>query len=296
MSSVQQLILSGFADEANPSLEKQIEAHRELGWRWLDLRKLRDSAGKPQNVSDLPLSMVEEAAAAIAEAGMAALGYGSNLGNYNHPATEPFEVTLEELQRLIPRAQALKAHHVRIMSYALPARGEPLQEEERFRRLREIVGRCRDAGLLPLHENCGNYGGLGWRQTMKMLENVPGLRLIFDTANQVKRHDPTRDGETYPRPNWEFYEQVRDWVDVLHIKDRTREARHCWPGEGEGEVGRIVADWLSRPEPGPISIEPHIKGNLPAELKSDPAQADAWRYDHYVEYGRRFTALLRRLG
>ncbi len=295
MTLTNQPPLSGFADEANPSLQKQIQAHRELGWRWLDIRKLRDAAGQPQNVTDLPMSMVEESAATIAEADMAVLGYGSNLGNYNHPITEPSDVTIEELERLIPRAQALKAHHVRIMSYALPPHGEPLQEQERFRRLREIVRRCRDAGLLPLHENCGNYGGLGWRQTMKMLENVPGLRLIFDTANQVRRHHPDRDGESYNRPNWEFYDQVREWVDVLHIKDRTREARHCWPGEGEGEVERIVADWLCRPEPGPISIEPHLTGNLPSELRSDPEKADAWRYEHYVEYGRRFKHLLSRM-
>jgi len=44
-----------------------------------------------------------------------------------------------------------------------------------------------DAGLTALHENCMNYGGMGWQFTLKLLENVPGLKLVYDTGNPVAK-------------------------------------------------------------------------------------------------------------
>ena len=42
---------------------------------------------------------------------------------------------------------------------------EDQMEEERFHRLREIFKMFNNADILPLHENCMNYGGMGWQFT-----------------------------------------------------------------------------------------------------------------------------------
>jgi xanthine phosphoribosyltransferase len=34
-----------------------------------------------------------------------------------------------------------------------------------------------------MHENCRNYGGLSHQHTLKLLDNVPELKLVFDTGN-----------------------------------------------------------------------------------------------------------------
>jgi sugar phosphate isomerase/epimerase len=170
-------------------------------------------------------------------------------------------------------------------------------EEERFRRLRVLFGMFDAEGLVPVHENCMNYGGMGWQYTLKLVENVPGLKLVFDTGNPVLDDDMAKP-EPYPRQSsWEFYTKVRDHIAYVHVKDgifdeKSRETTFTWPGEGSGDVRRIVRDLLENGYDGGFSIEPHLK--VVAHDDSVTATAQA-RYDAYVEYGRRIGAIIREI-
>jgi sugar phosphate isomerase/epimerase len=165
-----------------------------------------------------------------------------------------------------------------------------------LRRLREIVARFRDAGLTPLHENCNNYGGLSVAHTLRLLDEVPGLRLLFDPGNTIGTDDRSRLEQPYPKQSaWEFYSAVREAVDYLHVKDAvtrvvdgTLHRVHTWPGEGWGDIRRIVADVLARGQVHTISIEPHIAGDPDATGLS----GDALSYHNFTAYGRRFNALI----
>jgi sugar phosphate isomerase/epimerase len=167
-------------------------------------------------------------------------------------------------------------------------------EEERFRRVRELVRMFNDAGLTPVHENCMNYGGMGWTYTRKLVEQVPGLKLVYDTGNPVFTDDRSKP-EPYPKQSaWEFYDHVREHVAYVHIKDGvlnndTQKTTYTFPGEGQGDVRRIVTDLLRRGYDGGISMEPHL-----AVVHHEPASSAYAenRYANYVEYGRRFEKLL----
>ena len=63
-----------------------------------------------------------------------------------------------------------------------------------------------------------------------------------------------------------------------------------WPGEGDGDVKKIVTDLLRRGYNGGFSIEPHV-ANVFHE-KSPEQDMERIKYDSYVEYGRRFMKLL----
>ena len=290
------LFLTGFADEAARDIAGQIRATRALGWDRLEARNVD---GK--NLNDLSDEDFARTADALEAAGIRVNCLGSTIANWAKSIHAPFDETLAEIARAIPRLQLLRIPQVRIMSYAILRDRPPeaQEENERVRRIREVHRRFADAGIDALHENCANYGGMGAAFTLRLLEGVPGLRLVFDTGNPVST-------ENYelpvPRPRqsaWMFYRQVRPHIAHVHVKDgifvRERpekifdDARYSWPGEGHGDVLRILIDLLETGYRGGLSIEPHL-----AQVfhDADGNVSDAVRFDTYVEYGRRFGTLV----
>ena len=129
-----------------------------------------------------------------------------------------------------------------------------------------------------------------------MLDKAPGLQWVFDTANPVFNPDRSKP-RPWPRQDaWEFWEQVRDHVAHIHVKDATwnpikNDADYNWPGEGQGRVRDILNDALERGYDAGISIEPHMVVVFhDAGSKSNDGAMRA----NYVEYGRRLEELIRK--
>lgn len=283
--------LTGFADEAARDIDGQIRATRELGWKWIESRAID---GK--NIHDLPDADFDRVCARLQESGVGINCFGSAIANWGKKINEPFDSSLAEARRAIPRMQRLGTKLVRIMSFAvLPDRAADDQmADERFRRLRELQALFTDAGLTPVHENCMNYGGMGWRYTLQLLENVPGLKLVFDTGNPVFSDDRARPAPCPKQSPWEFYTHVREHIAYVHIKDgywdeTAQKSVFTYAGEGQGDVYCILKDLLGRGYAGGLSIEPHL-----AVVFHDPTvkSEDAVRYANYVEYGRRLERML----
>jgi sugar phosphate isomerase/epimerase len=289
------MYLTGFADEAAADLAGQIRATKQLGWSFIESRAIDGT-----NIHDLDDAAFDRACGQLAEAGVRVNCFGSTIANWGKDIRQPFDKDLEQTRRAIPRMQRLGCRLIRIMSYAVikenPAADQ--MEDERFRRLRELARMFLDAGVQPVHENCMNYGGMGWTFTQKLLDHVPGLKLVFDTGNPIFTADRTKP-EPHPYQSaWEFYSRVRGHVAYVHIKDgrvdpKAGKAIYGWPGEGEGDVARICGDLVARGYAGGISIEPHMGAVF--HDPSDKTGADA-RFATYVEYGRRMEKLLLGLG
>jgi sugar phosphate isomerase/epimerase len=167
-------------------------------------------------------------------------------------------------------------------------------ETERFRRVRELHAMFSGAGLTPVHENCMNYGGMGWSYTLRLLENVPGLKLVFDTGNPVFTPDYAKPRPWPRQSSWEFYSHVKDHIAYVHIKDgiwheATQTSEYTYPGEGHAEVPRILKDLLSRGYDGGISIEPHLATVFHNEKNETK---ESVMHDSYVEYGSRLERIL----
>jgi sugar phosphate isomerase/epimerase len=282
---------TGFADEAGADLDTQIRATQALGWSCIEARNI---AGK--NIHDLPDADFELACGKLADAGVRVNCFGSAIANWGKQITDPFDASLAEARRAIPRMQRLGTTLVRIMSFAvLKDRGPDDQmAEERFRRVRELQRLFADAGITPVHENCMNYGGMGYTYTLRLLENVPGLKLVFDTGNPVFSDDRSK-AAPYPKQSaYTFYRHVREHVAYIHIKDGIWDAaagktRFTFPGAGHGDVPEILADLIRGGYAGGISIEPHL-----AVVFHDAAvQSEAEvRFSNYVEYGQRLERLI----
>jgi len=290
------MYMTGFADEAGGDLDTQIRVTKELGWENIEARNI---GGK--NIHDMPDEDFDVTCDKLSDAGVKINCFGSAIANWGKKITDPFDITLATIERTIPRMKRLNTKLIRIMSYGVMKHraADDQMEEERFRRLREMLRIFTHAGITPVHENCMNYGGMGWNYTLKMIENVPGLKLLFDTGNPVFTDDRSRDWP-YPKQSaLAFYRKVKEHVAYVHIKDCRFVAENpdsifphadfTYPGEGDGEVREIMGELIADGYDGGISIEPHLatvfhegESKTAAEMASNT----------YVAYGRRMMALI----
>ena len=311
--------LTGFADEAAPDLATQIKATQELGWQYISARGID---GK--NIHDLSDSEFDTARGQLEDAGIGIAEFGSLIGSWSKSIKSDFALTLDEVDRAIPRMQQLGTKIVRVMSYAQEPWGEDQHEQERFHRLREIVTRFNDAGLTTAHENCMNWGGFSSAHTLRLVEEVPALKLIFDTGNPVFQRDRSYDplalpsvarsddplalpsvarsegekssSDSYPwQDAWQFYQAVREHIIHIHIKDCRNplddgeEPEYVFPGEGQAYIPAIIDDLKKSDYQGFIAIEPHVATVFHA--KADDVD---WNqcYNSYIKYGRALESLI----
>jgi sugar phosphate isomerase/epimerase len=219
--------------------------------------------------------------------------FGSAIANWSKKISDPFQITLDEVHRCIPRMKRLGAKFVRIMSYK-PAETDDQTPPEVFRRIGEVTRMFRDAGLQPVHENCMNYGGMSWRHGLELLEKCPGLQWVFDTGNPVFNPDRSKP-KPWPRQDaWEFWEHIRDHVAHIHVKDATyvpakNDCDYNYPGQGQGRVRDILKDALAREYDAGISIEPHVAAVFhDATVKAD----SKIMLDSYIRYGRELEKMI----
>lgn len=296
------MYLTGFADEAGPDILTQIKATKELGWNNIECRNVKVGDGKPNNLHNVDDETFEAVVAALEDSGVLINCFGSAIANWGKHIDSDEDASLAETERAIPRMQRLGSKLIRIMSYAVRKEHGPEDQlfDERVRRLNQIVPRFLDAGIQPVHENCMNYGGMGHEYTLRLLEAVPGLKLVYDTGNPVFTDDRCRPAP-YPKQDpWEFYCKVKDHIAYLHIKDGIwlfdeDRVRYTYPGEGQGDVFAIVKDLLDSGYDGGISMEPHL-ASVFHEPDSSPEDKAEIAYATYVEYGKRFMRLLDVMG
>lgn len=292
---------AGITDEAGAAIENQIKITQDLGWKHLELRRVQVGDGESANVHDLSDDDFARVVDLVGEAELQVSCFSSTVANWGKKITESFESSLAEAERCIPRMKALGTEYVRIMSFQMlesaPDVHLPPEEqmfEERAKRVQALVDLFRAAGLTPVHENCMNYGGMSWKQTLELVEAVPGLKLVFDTGNPVFTNDFSKPAPRPKQDAWEFYDRVRDHIAYVHIKDGVwnqaeSKMKFCFPGEGEGKVKEILADLKKNGYDGGISIEPHMESVF-HDPGVEPGGPEA-QYQTFREYGRRLEKL-----
>ena len=290
--------LTGFTDEAAQDLATQIKATQEIGWTQISARGVNGA-----NIHELPQEDFDQVADQLDEAGITIPEFGSLIGNWGKKISSDFDITLAEINRAIPRMQRLGTKLIRVMSYAQEPWGSDQHEDERFRRLREIHARFAEAGLQAIHENCMNWGGFSAEHTLRLIEEVPGLKLVFDTANPVFQLDRSKaqaDGSFPWQDPLEFYQKVKEHVIHVHIKDctnpptgETEPAAYTLPGDGQAKVREILKELKTDGYTGGIAIEPHVATVLHATDGQEPDWQQC--YDSYIEYGHAMNKLISEL-
>jgi len=289
------MYLTGFTDEAGRDLDTQIKATRTLGWNAISARSIDDT-----NIHELPEKKFDKIAGKLDDAGIRVTEFGSLIGNWGKKITGDFDLTLAEIDRAIPRMKRLGTKIIRIMSYAQEEWGQDQHEQERFKRLRAIHQRFADEGIAALHENCMNWGGFSSSHTLRLIEEVPGLKLIFDTGNPIFQRDRSK-SEPFP---WQdalgFYNDIREHIAHVHVKDCQYPGRgktepvYTLPGAGDGKLIHILRDLKAHSYKGGIAIEPHVATVFHVTDDQEPDWQQC--YDSYIEYGIKMEHLLDSIG
>ena len=257
-----------------------------MGWNAIEARSIGES-----NIHDISDADFENVCKALLDNGIHINCFGSAIANWSKKISDPFEVSLQEVERTISRMQRLNVKLVRIMSYSR-CTGSEQYVEERFRRLKVICDKFLEAGITPLHENCMNYGGMSWMHTLELIDNISGLRLVFDTGNPVISKDYSKT-EDRKQDSLEFFKKIHEHVEHIHIKDVFLDGdKECFvfPGEGDAKIVDILKELKHMNYNGGISIEPHM-----ASVFHDPdagAASFEESYKIYIEYGKRLMGLL----
>ena len=269
------MILTGIGDEAGNTIEAQIAATKELGWKHIEARGVEAPGFPKANLHDIPDKAFDIVERKLKENGTGVYCFGSTIMNWAKTVETPWDITLGEVKRCIARMKRLGTKFVRIMSF------KPKEDDDRIPPV--------------VFENCMNYGGMSWKHALELLDKAPGLKWVFDTANPVFNPDRSRP-KPWPRQDaWEFWEHVRDHVAHIHVKDATwnpakNDADYNWPGEGQGRVRDILKDALARGYDGGISIEPHM---VIVFHDTNSQSNDDEMEKNYVEYGRRLEKLIK---
>jgi sugar phosphate isomerase/epimerase len=241
-----QFIISAFADEIDPMLQKQMDVLKEHGIRYIEMRGVN---GK---------SIVEHSAAEAKEIkrqldarGFRISAIGSPIGKIG--AGDDFRPHLDLFKHTMELAQILGTQYIRMFSFYIPAGESPdACRDEVMERWSRFIEAAKGSQLVLLHENeKGIYGDTAER-CLDLLEtmNCGYLKAIFDPANFIQC-----DVKTYP----EAFGLLKKHIAYMHIKDALFSDHSVVPsGHGDGHVRDILAELQSSGFEGFLSIEPHL--------------------------------------
>jgi hypothetical protein len=117
--------LMGIGDEAANSIDGEIQATCELGWKLIEMRAVEVPGFPKANLHDLPAAAFDLAVTRFEAADIKVYCFGSTIMNWAKKVSQPFDITLAEVKRAIPRMQRLGTQYVRIISMARRRPGPP---------------------------------------------------------------------------------------------------------------------------------------------------------------------------
>jgi 3-dehydroshikimate dehydratase len=238
--------LSGFADEIDPQIDKQIEVCGKLGLKYIEMRGV-DGV----NVLEIDDAKVGEVREKLKAAGIGVSAIGSPIGKSN--LSEPEELELKRVDRAIELCNAFDCNYVRVFSYYLPEGTSREQgQSEVIRRLTALADKAAAAGAILLHENEKGIFGESDKDCRILHDNIQSsaFRMTFDPANFIQ-------AGTVPFPD--AYQLLKDAIEYIHLKDALKDGGKVTPvGKGDGGVKDLLSALRDSGYSGFISLEPHL--------------------------------------
>lgn len=250
-------IISGFADEIAPELDKQMTVLKKLS---IGFAELRGIDGK--NVSDYTAEEMKTVKKRLDKGGIRVSSIGSPIGKIG--IDDDFDAHMKKLENTIELAKILETENIRVFSFYIP-NGETAEKyrDEVLRRMEKMTAAAKRAGVRLLHENeKGIYGDTA-KRCADILESVgsDSLAAVFDPANFVQCGQ-----KTYP----DAYEMLKPYIIYMHIKDAKSDGSVVPAGSGCGEVEKIISALDAAGYEGFLSLEPHLADFAGfAELEKD---------------------------
>lgn len=241
--------LTGFADEIDPDLDRQVETLRAEEIRHLELRGVWNT-----NVVRLDDEQVARIRETLAANGVAVSAIASPIGKIG--IDDEFSPHLADFRRALELATMFGAPFVRIFSFFIPAGDDPATHRDHvLDRLGQLVRAAEGTGVALLHENEKDIYGDTPQRCHDLLTAIdsPILRAAWDPANFVQVGGPGT------RPHDDGYALIRPYIAYVHVKDAKADGGGVTlAGEGDGQLRETIAALHADGFDGFFSLEPHL--------------------------------------
>lgn len=242
---MEKIIISGFADEIDTNLDKQIEVIKRLGISHIEMRGVN---GK--GLVEYTLDEVKEIKKTLDANGIALSAIGSPIGKIQ--ITDDFEEHFELFKHTVEIAKIMETPYIRMFSFFIPENEKPeTYKEEVSARLGKFLDYAKEHNIILLHENEKDiYGDVACR-CKEIMEAFycDNFKAVFDFANFVQCGQDTL----------EAYEMLKPYIAYIHIKDAYAKDGNVVPaGMGDGNVKEILKHLFDGGYEGVLSLEPHL--------------------------------------
>ena len=271
--------ITGFADEIDTCVDKQIALLKQLGVSWVEYR-----SGDGKSIADYTIEEAKALKEKLDANGIKVSAIGSPIGKIG--IKEEFAPHLEKLNHIMDLAEILDTKQIRMFSFFMPEGEDPANyREEVFARTQAMIDLAVRRDMVLLHENEKDiYGDIAPRclDLMKQFY-CPNYRCTFDFANFVQcGQDPL-----------EGYEMLAPYVTYVHIKDaQASDGLVVPPGEGDGRLREVFALLDKAGYQGFLSLEPHLTNflglqglekNAAARTRTDGEEAFTQAYEALIK-------------
>lgn len=240
--------LTGFADEIDPDLDRQIETLQVEEIRHLELRGVWNT-----NVVRLDDEQLTQIHRTLNARGIAVSAIASPIGKIG--INDEFAPHLADFRQALEVAHRLDAPFVRIFSFFIPEGDDPTTHREAvLDRLGQLVRAAEGTGVTLVHENEKDIYGDTPGRCLDLLATIdsPLLRAAWDPANFVQV------GGVGVRPHDDGYSLLRPYITYVHVKDAKDTGGVVPAGEGDGQLRETIAALHADGFEGFFSLEPHL--------------------------------------
>ena len=237
-----QFMISAFADEAAKDLDGQIAALKRNGLCLIEPRTVIN------NIVEKTDEELAEIAAKLKEAGISLSSLGSPIGKYG--IDEPFDAHLAVFERALAACKILGTNRMRIFSFFVPHERLAECRDEVLRRLRVMLARAKEEGILLCHENEAKIYGQNVEEVSDLLAALPEMRGVFDAANFIMdAQDPIKG-----------FEATAPSLEYMHVKDAKIDKTIVPVGMGDGRYDEVIKRLDTMTDRTIIlTVEPHLK-------------------------------------
>ena len=227
--------LCAFSDEAASDILGQINALKQNG---IYLTELRSAFGK--NVSTFTKEENKEYYKMFSDNGIGVYSIGSPLGKVD--IDTDFDKYLDVVKRVCETANDFKADRIRIFSFFNAYE----KKNQVFDYLSKMVEVAKEYNVTLCHENEKEIFGDVAERVCMIMENVKGLKFVYDPANYVQVNEPAQ----------KTLDLFHGKSEYFHIKDIIHGTGELVPaGYGDGDINSLVERIKTDKV---LTLEPHL--------------------------------------
>lgn len=227
--------LCAFIDEAATDLQGQMQAMKRND---LDLIEVRNINGV--NVASFSLENAREYKRVFDDNGVSAWSIGSPLGKVD--INTPFNDYEKTIRHIFEIANIFKTDKVRAFSFF----NAYDQKEKVYDYLNKMVLIAKEYGVNLYHENEKEIYGDTAERVLDIMQNVNGLKYIYDPANFLQVGDDAD----------KTLSLLHQKTDYFHIKDVISSTQELVPaGFGDGKIDKLI-NMIDKDVV--LTLEPHL--------------------------------------